>query len=169
MAIVRAYRDKTPRVAADAFIAETATLIGDVSIGPGASVWYGAVLRGDVGWIRVGARCNVQDLVCVHMTTDLSNTDIGDDVTIGHGAIIHGAVIEDGALVGMGAIVLDNVRIGSGAIVAAGAVLPPGTVVAPGTLVRGSAARSVRELGRDEIDRLRQTAMHYVDLARAYR
>ena len=169
MAIVRAYRDKTPRVADDAFIAESATLIGDVSIGPGASVWYGAVLRGDVGWIRVGARSNVQDLACIHMTTDLSNSDIGADVTIGHGAIIHGAVIEDGALIGMGAVVLDNVRIGSGAVVAAGAVLPPGTVVAPGTLVCGPAARTVRELGTDEIDRLRQTAAHYVELARAHR
>jgi carbonic anhydrase/acetyltransferase-like protein (isoleucine patch superfamily) len=169
MSIIRAYRDKTPHVADDAFIAETATLIGDVSIGPGASVWYGAVLRGDVGWIRVGARSNVQDLACVHMTTDLSNTDIGEDVTIGHGAIIHGAVIEDGALIGMGAVLLDNVRIGTGAIVAAGAVLPPGTVVAAGTLVRGAAARAVRELGEDEVERLRQSAAHYVELGQGYR
>ncbi|MBN1610505.1 MAG: gamma carbonic anhydrase family protein [Polyangiaceae bacterium] len=169
MSVIRAYRDKTPRVASDAFIAETATLIGDVSIGPGASVWYGAVLRGDVGWIRVGARSNVQDLVCVHMTTDLSNTDIGEDVTIGHGAIIHGAVIEDGTLIGMGAILLDNARIGTGAVIAAGAVLPPGTVVPPGTLVRGPAAKAVRELGADEIARLRQTAAHYVELGREHR
>lgn len=169
MATIRAFRDKTPRIAEDAFIAETAAVIGDVSIGPGASVWYGAVLRGDVGWIRVGARSNVQDLACLHMTTDLSNTEIGEDVTIGHGAIIHGAVIEDGALIGMGAILLDNVRIGRGAIIAAGAVLPPGTVVAPGTLVRGQAAKMARELEREEIDRLRQSAAEYVGLARCHR
>jgi carbonic anhydrase/acetyltransferase-like protein (isoleucine patch superfamily) len=169
MAIIRAYGNKTPCVADDTFVAETATLIGDVTVGAGASIWYGAVLRGDVGWIRVGARSNVQDLACVHMTTNLSNTDIGEDVTIGHGAIIHGAVIEDGALVGMGAILLDNVRIGRGAIVAAGAVLPPGTVVAAGTLVRGQAAKAARELGAEEIARLLQSAAEYVRLARQHR
>jgi gamma-carbonic anhydrase len=169
MAIIRAYRHRTPHIADDAFIAETATLIGDVTVGAGASIWYGAVLRGDVGWIRVGARSNVQDLVCVHMTTDLSNAEIGEDVTIGHGAVVHGAVIEDGALIGMGAILLDNVRIGRGAIVAAGAVLPPGTVVAPGTLACGPAAKTVRELSADEILRVRQTAAHYVELAAEYR
>ena len=110
MAIVRAYQDNVPKIAEDAFVADTATLIGNVSVGSESSIWYGAVLRGDVGFIRVGMRSNIQDLACVHMTRGVSNVEIGNDVTVGHGAIVHGAVIEDDVLIGMGAVVLDNVR-----------------------------------------------------------
>jgi carbonic anhydrase/acetyltransferase-like protein (isoleucine patch superfamily) len=158
----------TPQIATNAFIAESATLIGNVTVAPEASVWFGAVLRGDVGWIHIGERSNVQDMVCIHMTTDLSNSEIGRDVTIGHGAIIHGAVIEDEALIGMGAIVLDNARIGRGAVVAAGAVVPPGMVVPPRTLVRGQAAKQQRELSDEELRRARQGAADYVQLGREY-
>ena len=102
MPILRAFGGHAPRVSAPAFVAENATLIGEVTIGDEASVWYGAVLRADVGFIRIGARSNVQDLACIHMTTDLSNTEIGEEVTVGHGAILHGTKIGDGVLVGMG-------------------------------------------------------------------
>jgi carbonic anhydrase/acetyltransferase-like protein (isoleucine patch superfamily) len=169
MAIVRAFAGKRPEIAADAFVAENATLIGDVVVAAGASVWYGAVLRGDVGFIRIGARSNVQDLACIHMTTDLSNTLIAEEVTIGHGAILHGARIDDGALIGMGAVVLDNAEIGAEAIVAAGSVVPPRMVVPAGVLVRGAPARVVRELDAAERQQGRLGAARYLELAGAYR
>ena len=169
MPTVLSYGGKLPTIATDAFVAGSATLIGDVTVGAQASIWFGAVLRGDVGRIRIGDRSNVQDMVCIHMTTALSNAEIGQDVTIGHGAIIHGAVVEDEALIGMGAILLDNARIGRGAVVAAGAVVPPGTIVPPRTLVRGQAAKAHRELSDEELARARQGAADYVQLGREYR
>ena len=169
MAIIRAYQDATPNVAEDAFLADTATLIGDVTIGPESSVWYGAVLRGDVGFIRVGARSNIQDLACLHMTREISNVEIGDDVTIGHGAIVHGAILEDQVLVGMGAVVLDNVRVGRGAVIAAGALLPPGMVVPERSMVRGQAAKVVSTLGEQQLERARAAAADYTRLACEYR
>jgi carbonic anhydrase/acetyltransferase-like protein (isoleucine patch superfamily) len=169
MAIIRAYQDTTPNVAEDAFLADTATLIGNVTIGPESSVWYGAVLRGDVGFIRVGARSNIQDLVCLHMTRNISNVEIGDDVTIGHCAIVHGAILEDQVLVGMGAVVLDNVRVGRGSVIAAGALLPPGMAVPERSMVRGQAAKVVRALNEQELERARAVAADYTRLACDYR
>ena len=165
MAIVRAYQDNVPRIAEDAFVADTATLIGNVSVGSGSSIWYGAVLRGDVGFIHVGVRSNIQDLACVHMTRGVSNVEIGNDVTVGHGAIVHGAVIEDDVLIGMGAVVLDNVRVGRGSVIAAGALLAPGTVVPERSMVRGQAAKVVRTLEQHELERARAVAADYVRLA----
>jgi gamma-carbonic anhydrase len=169
MAIVRAFRDQQPRIAPDVFLAENATVIGDVVIGAEASVWYGAVVRGDCGHIRIGARTNIQDLSVVHMTTALSNTEIGCEVTIGHGAIIHGAIVGDGALIGMGAVLLDNAEIGQEALVAAGSVVPPRMIVPPRVLVRGSPARFIRELTGEERRLGRDGAQAYVELARGHR
>jgi len=169
MTLVRPYRGVMPRIAGDAFIAQGAVVIGDVEIGSEASVWYGSVLRGDVGYIRIGARSNIQDLSCIHMTTDLSHTVIGEEVTIGHGVIVHGARIEDGALIGMGAILMDNAVIGSEALVAAGALVPANMIVPPRSLVRGQPARVIRELDREEWEEGRRGAARYLELSRAHR
>lgn len=163
--IIRAFRDKTPQIAPTAFIAEGAVIIGDVEIGEHASIWYNAVLRADVGRIRVGARSNVQDGACLHMTSDLSHAMIGEDVTVGHQAIVHGATVHDGCLIGMGSILLDNAVIGAQSLVAAGSVVPPRMVVPPGSMVRGTPGKVVRELTSDERLEGWRGAQHYVDLA----
>ena len=169
MPLIKALGDKIPRIAPGAFIAENAVIVGAVEIGEGASVWYGAVLRGDVGWIRLGARSNVQDLACIHMTGGLSNSDIGEDVTIGHGAILHGGSIARGALIGMGSVVLDNAEIGEEAIVAAGSLVPPEMKVPARVLVRGVPAKVVRELREDERRQGVHGALVYRDLSELHR
>lgn len=168
-AIVRPYRGLAPRLAPTVYLAPTAAVIGDVEIGEDSSVWYGAVLRGDVGKIRIGARTNVQDLACLHMSLDRSDAVIGDDVTIGHNAVIHGAVIEAGALIGIGAILLDNASIGAEAMVAAGAVVPAKMIVPPRTLARGQPARVVRDLTEEEWQLGKKLATRYVGVARDHR
>src|SRR5262245_55837946 len=169
MALIRAFRGQAPKIAESAFVADNAVIVGDVELAEGASVWYGAVLRGDVGWIRIGARSNVQDLVCIHMTGGASNTEIGEEVTIGHSVVIHGARILDGALIGMGAVVLDNAEIGEESMVAAGSVVPPNMKVPPRVLVRGLPAKVVRELSDEERREGRRGAAVYLDLARGHR
>jgi carbonic anhydrase/acetyltransferase-like protein (isoleucine patch superfamily) len=169
MALILPYAGRLPRIEPGAWVAPNATLIGDVTLLEGASVWFGAVLRGDVGPIVVGRRSNIQDLVCVHATEDLSTTTIGDEVTVGHGAVIHGCRIGDGVLVGMGAIVLDNAEIGNESLLAAGALVTPRTVVAARSLVRGNPAKWVREVSDAEGRLGRDGAAHYVAKALAYR
>jgi gamma-carbonic anhydrase len=169
MPIIKALGDRAPRIAAGVFLAETAVVVGDVEIGEGASIWYGAVLRADVGKIRIGARTNVQDLACIHMTGGLSHSEIGAEVTIGHGAIVHGARIGDGALIGMGSVVLDNAEIGEEAMVAAGTVVPPNLKVPPRVLVRGVPGKVIRELDEEERIQGRRGASVYMDLARQHR
>ena len=159
---------KTPRVAEDAFIAPNAVLIGDVVIEAGASVWFGCVLRADVGSIRVGPRSNIQDLTTIHMTDGLSVAEIGADVTVGHGAIVHGARVGDGALIGMGAILLDNAVIGARSVIAAGSLVPPRMIVPPGMMVRGSPAKVLREASDEERAMGAIGAAHYVENARRY-
>jgi len=166
--IVRPYRGLAPRLASGVYLAPTAAVVGDVELGEESSVWYGAVLRGDVGKITIGRRTNVQDLTCIHMSLGISNAVIGDDVTIGHQVTIHGARIEDGALVGIGSIILDNAVIGAEAWVAAGALVPAGMVVPPRTLVRGQPARPVRELTETEWLEGRKLAARYVGVAREH-
>ena len=167
-ALVRGFAGVVPRLGAGVYLAETAVVIGDVELGEHANVWFGSVLRGDVGAIRIGARSNIQDLAMVHMTHGLSNAFIGDDVTVGHSAIIHGARVGNGALIGMGAILLDNAEVGEQALVGAGALLPVGFRVPPRTLVLGRPAKVIRELGSDEAEQGRFLAARYVELARAH-
>lgn len=163
--IIRPFKGKVPKIHPTAFVADGVVIIGDVEIGEQVSVWYNSVLRADVGMIRIGARSNVQDGSCVHMTSELSHAIIGQEVTIGHNAIVHGATVHDGALIGMGSILLDNAVIGTESLVAAGSVVPPRMVVPPYSMVRGQPARVVREL--NEHDRLegRRGAAHYVELS----
>jgi carbonic anhydrase/acetyltransferase-like protein (isoleucine patch superfamily) len=155
-------------VHADAWLAPGVVVIGDVEIGAGTSVWFGSVVRGDVHSIRIGARSNLQDHVVVHVTAGHFATEIGDDVTVGHRAVVHGCSVRDGALVGIGAIVLDGAEIGEEAWIGAGAVVSPGTKVPARALVRGVPGRVVRTLGTDEIERQRERTREYVVTARRY-
>lgn len=157
----------TPSIHQTAYIAEGAWVIGDVEVGKDSSVWFNAVLRGDINAIRLGERTNIQDAAVLHVTHDLV-VWIGDDVTVGHQAIIHGCRIERGALIGMGAVVLDDARIGECALVAAGAVVKEGFVVPDGMLAAGVPAKIVRPLSDQEREALLDSAGRYVAYARSY-
>jgi carbonic anhydrase/acetyltransferase-like protein (isoleucine patch superfamily) len=174
-AIIRAFGGHTPQIADDAFIAESAALIGDVEIGPGSSIWYGAVLRADGNPIRVGARTSIQDNSVVHINAangpnggKIGTTLIGSDVTIGHGAIIHACTLEDGCFIGMGAIILDGAIVETGAMVAAGALVSPGKVVKSGELWGGNPARLMRPLTPAQIAGFGAAAAHYYHAGQAY-
>ena len=167
--LVRPFQGIYPKIGGQVFVADTARILGDVEIGEYASIWFGSVLRGDVGSIRVGARSNIQDLSLLHLSYGISSTVIGEDVTVGHRAVIHGAIVGDGALIGIGAILLDNCEIGAECLVGAGSVVTPGTKIPPRRLVLGQPARVVRELDESEWSQGRTLALRYVELARAYR
>ena len=156
-----------PRVPASAFVAPGAHLIGEVDLGEAASVWFNVVLRGDINRIVVGDRTNIQDGSVVHVTHALPAL-IGNDVTVGHLAMIHGCVIEDGCLVGMNAIVLDGARVGPGSLVAAGSVVREGFVVPPGMLAAGVPAKLIRELSEAERAEILRSAANYVEYARSF-
>jgi gamma-carbonic anhydrase len=158
----------SPRVHPSAFVAGGAWLIGDVDVGEDASIWFNAVLRGDINGIRVGKRTNVQDGAVIHVTRELPAM-LGDDVTIGHKAMVHGCRVENASLVGMNAAVLDRAVVGPFAVVAAGAVVKEGFVVPEGTLAAGVPARVVRSLTEEERAFLLQSARNYVGYARSYR
>ena len=160
--MLRRFRDVLPTVDPSAYVDESAQVIGDVHIGPESSVWMNVVIRGDVNAIRIGARTNVQDGTVVHVQSGTHPTTIGDEVTIGHGAIVHGCTIEDRCLVGMGAILLNGVRVGTGSIVAAGSLLPEGFQVPPRSLVMGSPAMVRRPLAETEVKALPGYAGRYV-------
>lgn len=161
------YRGKRPRIAESAFVAPTAVVIGDVEIGEEASIWFGVVLRGDHGPIRIGARSNVQDNAVIHVGELVGETIVEDDVTIGHAAIMEDCVIESGSLIGMNAVVLNGARIGRGTIVAAGSVVGQGAEVPSGVLVAGAPAKVKRTLDLASTD-LKQSAAGYVELSRSY-
>lgn len=149
------------------FIAETATVIGDVTIGKEASVWFGAVVRGDAAPIVIGEGSNVQDNVTIHVDTD-TPVSIGKRVTIGHAAVVHGATVEDGVLIGIGAVVLNRARIGERSIIAAGTLVTEGTEVPPGSLVMGVPGKIVRQVNEDEIARIENGATTYIERAKNY-
>ena len=171
--LIRPFRGVTPRIDPTAFVAETAAVIGDVEIGPGASIWYGCVLRGDINRIRVGRNTNIQDGTVVHVNHDRVGdggmpTHIGDDVTIGHMALIHACTLEDRAFIGMGAVVMDGAVVESGAMVAAGALVTPRKVVKSGELWAGRPARFLRKLREAEAAEGPYIAKHYAELGAAY-
>ena len=160
--MLRPHRGRLPRVHPTAYIDDSAQVIGDVEIGEESSVWMTVVIRGDVHRIRIGCRSNVQDGTIVHVMKDTHATTIGDDVTIGHAAVIHGCTIEDRCLIGMGAILLNGVHVGTGSIVAAGTLLPEGTVVPPGSLVMGAPGKVKRTLGPESAQEIQAYADRYV-------
>ena len=163
------YQGKAPQLGERVFVAPDATISGDVTIGADSSIWFGCVLRGDVVWIRIGERTNIQDLSVLHGTGPDSHAVVGNDVTVGHRAIIHGCTIEDGCLIGMGAVVMDDAVIGAGSVVAASALVTPRTVVPPGSLVLGAPAKVVRPINERERTMATSAAEHYVELAAHYR
>jgi gamma-carbonic anhydrase len=168
MPIVRRFRETAPVIAADVFLAENASVIGDVVIGAGSSIWYGTVVRGDVMPIRIGAATSIQDNSVIHVTSGFSGTTVGDRVTVGHNAILHACTIEDDCIIGMGSILLDGARIRRGSIVGAGALVTPGTDIPEGSMVMGAPARVRRPLTDEERARIASSAEHYVELARMY-
>ena len=167
--LILGYADQHPRIAADVYVAPNAAVIGDVEIGAGSSVWFAATIRGDVNYIRIGARSNVQDGTTIHVTTGGHPTLVGDDVTIGHNAIIHACTLGDRCLIGMGACVMDGAVVEAEAMVAAGALVTPGKRVPARQLWGGSPARFMRDLRPEELAELGESARHYADLAQAYR
>lgn len=160
-ATVRPYRDLTPEIDPTAIVMEGVRIIGDVTIGAHSSVWYNAVIRGDVHWVKIGEDTNIQDGCVLHVTHDRFSLSIGNRVTIGHAACLHGCVIHDECLIGIGATVLDGAVVETRAMVAAGALVPPGMVVPSGVLVGGVPARELRPLKREEIEDLPRSAARY--------
>ncbi len=163
------FEGRAPAIGRDVFVATGATVIGEVTLGDEASVWYGAVLRGDVGKITIGARTNLQDLTVVHVSDGVADTTIGDDVTVGHRVILHGCTVAHHVLVGMGAVLMDHVEVAPYCLVGAGALLSPGTRVPEGSLVVGVPGKVVRALKPEERARIDLSAAHYVALARRHR
>jgi gamma-carbonic anhydrase len=167
-ATIRTFNGKRPELGRGVFVAETASVIGDVVIGEDSSIWYSTVVRGDVMPIRIGARTSIQDNTVIHVTSDFSGTIIGSDCTVGHSAIIHACTVEDFCLIGMGSILLDGAVIGRGSLVGAGALVTPGTNIPPNSLVIGAPAKVKRTINDKEREQIAYGAQHYVELARRY-
>jgi len=166
--MIRSYQGKLPQIPPSCYIDPSAQILGDVVLGERSSVWMNAVLRGDVNAIRVGSCSNVQDCSVLHGQRNLYRVEVGDWVTIGHNATVHGCIVEDGSLIGIGARVLNGCRIGEGSIVAAGAVVPEHTVVPPRTLWAGVPAKLRRELGDKDRVLIREYAQNYLDYVEIY-
>lgn len=166
--LVLPFKDVHPEIHPTAWVAPGAVVVGDVVLSEGVGIWYGCVLRGDVNKIRIGARSNIQDGSVLHVTRNQFDTIVGEEVTVGHRAVVHGCRVGDGALIGIGATVLDGAVIGEGALVGAGAVVTPGKVIPPRTLVVGTPARVVRILDDEELVKQRERTIHYVALAQEH-
>lgn len=165
--MIKTFHGITPDTEKAAFIAETAAVAGDVVLGEGSSVWYGAALRGDVSYIRIGRGTNIQDNATVHVDRGMPAL-VGDWVTVGHNAVIHGCRIGDGSLIGMGAVVLSGAVIGEGSLVGAGALVTGHMHFPPRSLILGSPARLERELLPEEVEKIRKNAVHYMEEAAEY-
>lgn len=165
MAIIKSVRGFTPKIGKNCFLADNAVIVGDVTIGDDCSVWFGTVLRGDVNKITIGNKVNIQDGAVIHTLYQRSVTVIGDNVSIGHNAIIHGATVEENCLIGMGATILDNAVVGKGSIIAANALVLTGTVVEPGSIYAGVPAKKVKsvspEQNREIVERIAHDYMMY--------
>ena len=163
--LIKSVNGKSPKIGEDCFIAENATLVGEITMGKQCSVWFNAVVRGDVNSIKMGNKVNVQDGAVIHCTYKKAPTVIGNNVSIGHNAIVHGCTIKDNVLIGMGAIVMDDCTIESNSIIAAGAVVTKGTLVASGTIFAGMPAKKIKEvssnLSSSEIDRIAEAYVMY--------
>jgi len=166
--MIRTFQGIKPTVPQSCFIEDTAVVIGDVVMGEDCSVWFNAVIRGDVNYIRIGGRTNVQDLCMLHVTHDTHPLIIGHEVTIGHSAILHGCTINDRVLVGMGAVIMDGAVIGKDSVVGAGALVVEGTVVPPKSVILGSPARVRRPANDKELAWIKESAANYVRYARQY-
>ena len=167
--VIRSYRGQWPKIASSAYVDPAATIIGDVTIGESSSVWPGAVIRGDINTIRIGARTNIQDGAVLHVMREKFGLELGDSVTVGHGAVLHGCKIESRVLVGMGAIVLNGARVGAGSIIGAGTLILEGTAVPPGSLFLGHPGKFHRALTPQDLDGIDRYAARYVEYAETYK
>ena len=165
MALILPVLDKSPQFGTSCFVAPNATIVGDVTMGNDCSIWFNAVVRGDVNFIKIGNKVNIQDGVVIHCTYQKNGTTIGNNVSLGHNAIVHGCTIHDNVLVGMGAIVMDRCIVHSNAIIAAGSVVLEGTIVEAGTIYAGIPAKKVKDISQEkihgEIDRIANNYLHY--------
>lgn len=161
MPLIRKLKGESPKIAEDVFLAENCTIIGDVEIGEGSSIWYNVVLRGDVNFIRIGKNVNIQDNVVVHCTYQKYPTVIRDNVSIGHNAVIHACTIEHDVLIGMGAVIMDNAKIGFNSLIAAGSVVVPDTVVEPNSVYAGIPARKIKEADKNIREIITRTTLNY--------
>lgn len=165
MPVILPVKGVSPEIPEDCFVAPNATIVGDVKMGKECSVWFNAVVRGDVNSITIGNKVNIQDGACIHCTYEKTKTVIGNNVSIGHNAIVHGCTVEDNVLIGMGSIVMDRVKIGSNSIIAAGAVVLEDTVVPPGSIYAGVPAKKVKDISQDllkgEVERIANNYIMY--------
>ena len=165
MPIILEVRGKVPIIPEDCFVAENATIVGEVSLGQQCSIWFNAVVRGDVHFISIGNKVNIQDGAVIHATYQKSPTTIGNNVSIGHNAIVHGCTIHDNVLIGMGSVIMDDCVIKSNSIIAAGAVVTKGTVVESGSIYAGTPAKKIKSVSQDltsgEIDRIANNYLKY--------
>ncbi|NQY68495.1 MAG: gamma carbonic anhydrase family protein [Flavobacteriales bacterium] len=152
MALIRAVRGYEPQIGDDCFIAENCTIVGEVTMGSQCSIWFNAVVRGDVNFIKIGNKVNIQDNAVIHGTYERAGTTIGNNVSIGHGAMVHGCTVHDNVLIGMGSIVMDGAVIHENSIVAAGAVVLEGTVVESGTIYAGVPAKKVKDVSKEQLE-----------------
>lgn len=167
--MIRSYNGRSPQIAASAYIDPAAVVIGDVTIGDHSSVWPCVVIRGDVHFIRIGARTNIQDGSVLHVMRDEFPLLLGDAVTIGHGAILHGCTIESRCLIGMGSVILNNAKIGAGSIIAAATLVPEGTVIPPGSLFMGHPGKFRRALTAEDQQSIDRYSARYVEYKETYR
>jgi len=167
--MLKPFRGVHPRIHPTAFVEESAQVIGDVHLGEESSIWFNAVVRGDVHYIRIGDRTNIQDNSVIHVRNDSHPTMLEDEVTVGHSVTLHGCYVEKGSLIGIGSIVLDDVRVGALSIVAAGALVSPGTVIPPRSLVMGLPAKVKRELTDAEVNDLSVFWKNYVEYTKMYK
>jgi carbonic anhydrase/acetyltransferase-like protein (isoleucine patch superfamily) len=167
--VIKAHQGISPNVAPSAWVAENAMVLGQVELGANASVWYGSVLRGDVGRIRIGENTNIQDLSVIHIESGTFDTTIGSNVTVGHRVMLHGCTVHDYALIGIGSILLNGAEVGAESLIGAGSLVTPGTKIPPGVLALGSPCRVKRPLTDAEKADLHDSARHYVQLARDHR
>lgn len=166
--MLRDFQNISPSIADTAFIAENAIVIGDVEIGEQASIWYNCVLRGDVNYIRIGDRTNIQDATVIHVSSRDHPTIVEPDVVVGHTVTLHGCYVESGCLVGIGSVILDGAHIGRDSLIAAGSLVTPGTEIPPGSFALGRPARVIREVTSDEIETQRRICEGYVELGSIY-
>lgn len=166
--MIKSFNGITPKIHERAYVSDGCFVVGDVEIGEDASVWFGSVLRGDVNYVRIGARTNIQDQTIIHVSSKGLPTIVEEEVTVGHRVTLHACHVERGCLIGIGAILMDGVRVGANSLVGAGSLLTPGTQIPPRSLVIGSPARVKRELTDDEVASLEQSWKNYVKLKDAY-
>lgn len=166
--MIKPFNNIVPKIHESVYLSDDVFVIGDVEIGEDANVWFGSVIRGDVSYIRIGARTNIQDMTMIHVSSDFGPTIVEEEVTVGHRVTLHGCHVERQCLIGMSATVMDHARIGEQSIIGAGSLVSPGTIIPPRVLAIGSPARVKRDLTTDEIAYLDKSWRNYVELKREY-